>query len=49
MIRKPLRKLFGLFMGKRAAAAAAEVADRALVKEADKHTGGLASKADRVL
>ena len=49
MIRKPLRKLFSLFVGNRAAAAAAEVADRTLVKVGDKHTGGLVSRVDEVL
>ena len=46
MIRKPLRFVFGLFLGKKAAAVAAEVADRALVTVADKKTGGVVTKLD---
>jgi len=49
MIRKLLRKALKPILGKKAAAAAAEVADRALVKVADKHTGGLASRVDEVV
>jgi len=49
MIRKPLRKFLGLLVGKKVAAAAAEVADRALVKVGDRHTGGLVSRVDEVV
>lgn len=49
MIRKPLRALFGIFLGKRKAAIAAELADGLAKKALDKPTKGLASKLDEVL
>lgn len=48
MIRGLLRKAFRP-LGKRKTAKLAEKLDRAVVKEADKHTGGLASKVDEAL
>jgi len=49
MIRKILRGVLKPILGKRKAAVVAEVADRVVVKQIDKRTGGLASKADEVL
>ena len=49
MIRKLLRGVLKPLLGKRKAAVVAEVADRLVVKQIDKRTGGLASKADEVL
>jgi len=49
MIRKPLRFVFGLFLGKKAAAVIAEGVDGLAKKAIDKRTGGAASKLDEVL
>lgn len=49
MIRRILRKALKPILGKRKAAAVAQELDRRAVRELDKKTGGLASKADRVL
>ena len=49
MIRKLLRKLLKPVIGKTAATIAAREADKAVVRELDKRTGGLASKVDEAL
>jgi len=49
MIRKPLRFVFGLFLGKKAAAVLAEGVDGLAKKAIDKRTGGAATKLDDVL
>ena len=49
MIRKPLRFVFGLFLGKKAAAVIAEGVDGLAKKAIDKRTGGAASKLDDVI
>jgi len=49
MIRKPLRFVFGLFMGKKAGAVIAEGVDGLAKKAIDSKTRGAASKLDDVL
>lgn len=49
MIKGLLRKALKPILGKKKAAVVAQELDRRAVKEADKHTGGLASKVDRVI
>lgn len=49
MFRKLIRKIIRPIVGKNAAAVIAEAADRAIVREADKVTGGVASKVDEAL
>ncbi|MDT0507546.1 hypothetical protein [Novosphingobium sp. MMS21-SN21R] len=48
MLKSLFRKLARKVVGKSAAEVIADKADRALVKELDRRTGGLASKADEV-
>ena len=49
MIKKLLRKILKPVLGKTAARVAAAEADKAVVKELDKRTGGAASKIDKVI
>jgi len=49
MIRKPLRFVFGLFLGKKDAAVIAEGVDGLAKKAIDKRTGGAASKLDDLI
>lgn len=49
MFKKLLSKLAGKVVGKIAAEVIADKADRAIVKELDKRTGGLVSKVDEAI
>ena len=49
MIRKPLRVVFGLFLGKKAAAVIAEGLDGLAKKAIDSKTHGAATKLDEII